>query len=45
MGYVAVTGGTEAINSAEELVRYFRVKGDSTPLEVKTNQGSAAAGS
>ncbi|MDR3566342.1 MAG: carbon-phosphorus lyase complex subunit PhnI [Negativicutes bacterium] len=35
MGYVAVSGGTEAINKAEELVKYFRVKGDSAPLEVQ----------
>ena len=35
MGYVAVTGGTEAITKAEELVKYFRLKGDSAPLEVR----------
>lgn len=35
MGYVAVSGGTEAIDRAEKLVNYFRVKGDSLPLEVQ----------
>jgi alpha-D-ribose 1-methylphosphonate 5-triphosphate synthase subunit PhnI len=35
MGYVAVSGGTEAINRAEDLVTYFRVKGGSLPLEVQ----------
>jgi len=34
MGYVAVSGGSEAILKAEELVAYFRLKGDSAPLEV-----------
>ncbi|MCD5391052.1 carbon-phosphorus lyase complex subunit PhnI [candidate division NPL-UPA2 bacterium] len=35
MGYVAVRGGLEAIENAERLVKYFRVKGDSRPIEVK----------
>ena len=35
MGYVAVSGGTEAINRAEELVTYFRIKGPSLPLDVQ----------
>jgi len=35
MGYVAVTGGSEAILRAEELVNYFRVKGASAPLAVE----------
>lgn len=34
MGYVAVTGGTEAMLRAEELLRYFRLKGDSVPVGV-----------
>jgi alpha-D-ribose 1-methylphosphonate 5-triphosphate synthase subunit PhnI len=35
MGYVAVSGGSEAIAGAEELVRYFRLRGDSAPLAVR----------
>lgn len=35
MGYVAVTGGSEAILRAEELVSYFRVRGESAALEVR----------
>jgi alpha-D-ribose 1-methylphosphonate 5-triphosphate synthase subunit PhnI len=35
MGYVAVSGGTEAIANAEELVKYFRLKGESAPLGVR----------
>lgn len=34
MGYVAVSGGTEAIVRAEELVNYFRLKGQAAPLAV-----------
>lgn len=34
MGYVAVSGGLEAIEQAGDLVRYFRCKGGSPPLEV-----------
>jgi len=34
MGYVAVSGGTEAISKAEELVKYLRLKGESAPLDV-----------
>jgi len=34
MGYVAVTGGSEAILRAEELVNYFRVKGKTKPVDV-----------
>ncbi len=34
MGYVAVTGGTEAILKAEELLKYFRLKGNSQPIGV-----------
>lgn len=32
MGYVAVKGGTQAVLNAEQLVEYFRLKGESTPL-------------
>jgi len=32
MGYVAVKGGTQAVLSAEELVEYFRLKGESEPI-------------
>lgn len=35
MGYVAVSGGSEAIARAEDLVRYFRLRGESAALEVK----------
>lgn len=35
MGYVAVSGGSEAITRAEELVRYFRLRGGSAPLEAQ----------
>lgn len=35
MGYVAVSGGTEAILNAEELLAYFRLKGRSKPLAVE----------
>ncbi len=34
MGYVAVKGGTEAIEEACRLFAYQRIKGDSAPLEV-----------
>ena len=34
MGYVAVKGGTEAIEHAARLLAYERIKGDSKPLEV-----------
>lgn len=35
MGYVAVSGGTEAILNAEKLLTYFRLKGKSKPLLVE----------
>lgn len=35
MGYVAVSGGTEAILNAEKLLDYFRLKGNSQPLAVE----------
>ena len=35
MGYVAVSGGTEAILNAEKLLDYFRLKGKSEPLAVE----------
>jgi alpha-D-ribose 1-methylphosphonate 5-triphosphate synthase subunit PhnI len=34
MGYVAVKGGTEAIENAARLLAYERIKGDSDPLQV-----------
>lgn len=34
MGYVAAKGGREAILKAEELMEYFRLKGESPPLRV-----------
>ena len=38
MGYIAVKGGTEAILNTEELVEYFRLKGESTPISVRQIQ-------
>ncbi|KJR96616.1 MAG: carbon-phosphorus lyase [Peptococcaceae bacterium BRH_c4a] len=38
MGYVAVKGGAGAIAAAEELVKYFRVKGGSDPVAVRQIQ-------
>lgn len=38
MGYVAVRGGTEAITEAMKMLRYFRLKGGSRPLEVRQIQ-------
>ncbi len=35
MGYVAVKGGTKAVLNAEQLVEYFRLKGESTPITVR----------
>jgi alpha-D-ribose 1-methylphosphonate 5-triphosphate synthase subunit PhnI len=35
MGYVAVTGGQEAIENAEILLNYYRMKNGSDPLEVE----------
>lgn len=35
MGYVAVTGGQQAIENAEALLQYYRLKGGSRPLEVE----------
>lgn len=35
MGYVAVSGGTEAILNAEKLLTYFRLNGKSEPLAVE----------
>ncbi|WP_209124178.1 carbon-phosphorus lyase complex subunit PhnI [Alkalihalobacillus sp. BA299] len=33
MGYVAVTGGQQAIENADQLIRYFRLKGSSAGLD------------
>lgn len=38
MGYVPVKGGREAIEAAEELVRYFRVRNGSAPLAAEQIQ-------
>ncbi len=38
MGYVAVKGGAGAIAAAEELVKYFRLKGRSEPLAAQQIQ-------
>src|SRR5258708_30216142 len=35
MGYVAVKGGTKAVLHAEQLVEYFRLKGESEPISVR----------
>ena len=35
MGYVAVKGGTEAIHNASELAEFYRVKGNTAPIDVK----------
>lgn len=35
MGYVAVKGGTEAIENAAKLLAYERIKGSSNPLDVR----------
>jgi len=35
MGYIAVTGGQEAIENAELLLQYYRLKGGARPLEVE----------
>ncbi len=38
MGYVPIKGGQAAIEAAEKLVRYFRLRGGSAPLEIKQIQ-------
>lgn len=38
MGYVAVKGGITAIENAEQLANYIRLKGKSTPLKIKQIQ-------
>jgi len=35
MGYVAVAGGQQAIDQANVLLNYYRLKGDSAPLETE----------
>ncbi len=35
MGYVAVSGGSEAIANAEELLTFYRLKGGASPIEVR----------
>jgi len=38
MGYVAATGGTEAIQQAEQLAHYYRLRGGSAPIEIRQIQ-------
>ncbi len=38
MGYVAVKGGTQAVLNAEQLVEYFRTRGESEPISVEQIQ-------
>ena len=35
MGYIAVKGGTEAIHNAGELAEFYRVKGETSPIDIK----------
>jgi alpha-D-ribose 1-methylphosphonate 5-triphosphate synthase subunit PhnI len=35
MGYVAVKGGTEAIHNASELAEFYRVRGNTPPIDIK----------
>lgn len=35
MGYIAVKGGTEAIHNASELAEFYRVKGNTAPIDIK----------
>ena len=42
MGYVAVKGGTEAIDHARELVEFYRLKDATLTVGCKTNSGSDA---
>lgn len=35
MGYVAVKGGTEAIHNASELAEFYRVRGNTKPIELQ----------
>jgi alpha-D-ribose 1-methylphosphonate 5-triphosphate synthase subunit PhnI len=38
MAYVAVKGGTKAVLNAEQLVEYFRLKGESEPISIRQIQ-------
>jgi len=38
MGYVAARGGVEAIEQAQQLARYFRLRGGSAPVDVRQIQ-------
>ncbi|MEI6046032.1 MAG: carbon-phosphorus lyase complex subunit PhnI [Chloroflexota bacterium] len=38
MGYVATKGGTEAVLKAEQLVEYFRLRGESEPIRIEQIQ-------
>ncbi|NWJ47226.1 MAG: carbon-phosphorus lyase complex subunit PhnI [Chloroflexi bacterium] len=35
MGYVATKGGTEAVLKAEQLVEYFRLRGETEPIKIE----------
>ena len=35
MGYIAVKGGTEAIHNAGELAEFYRVNGETAPIDIK----------
>lgn len=43
MGYVAVKGGTEAIDNARELVEFYRLRDAVSPLDVKQIQSQMRA--
>src|SRR5687767_11731221 len=43
MGYVAVKGGTEAIDNDRELVEFYRLKDATSPLDVKQIQAQMRA--
>ncbi len=38
MGYVAAKGGTQAIEQAEQLVQYYRLRGGSEPIQIRQIQ-------
>jgi len=43
MGYVAVKGGTEAIDNARELIEFYRLRDAASPLDVKQIQNQMRA--
>ena len=38
MGYIAVKGGTDAIHNSQKLVKFYRLKDATTPLDIKQIQ-------